>query len=62
MLAKSKLNRLKTLTSQALTDMEIIHIKNILWFLRRKINIKRWKKMWGMSMKNEKKTLKYETK
>ena len=30
MLAKSKLNRIKTLTFQALIDMEISHIKDIL--------------------------------
>ena len=39
MLAKSKLNSIETLISQALIDMEISH--NLLQFLRRKINMKK---------------------
>ena len=53
MLAKSKLNRIETLITQALIDMEISH-KNLLQFLRRKINTKRWERMWEMKMKNKK--------
>ena len=40
MLAKSKLNSIETLISQALIDMEIRR-ENLLRFLRRKINMKR---------------------
>ena len=40
MLAKSKLNSIETLISQAMTDMEISH-KNLLRFLKRKINMRR---------------------
>ena len=47
MLGKSKLSNIETLVFQALTDIEII-MKNLLRFLRRKINMKKWKKMWGI--------------
>ena len=47
MLAKSKLNSIETLVSQALSDMEINH-ENLLRFWRRKINVRRWKKIRGM--------------
>ena len=40
MLAKSKLNSIETVISQAMTDMEISH-KNLLRFLKRKINMRR---------------------
>ena len=42
MLAKSKLNSIETVISQAMTDMEISH-ENLLRFLKRKINMRRWK-------------------
>ena len=47
MLGKSKLSSIETLVFQALTDIEII-MKNLSRFLRRKINMKKWKKMWGI--------------
>ena len=47
MLGKSKLSNIETLVFQALTDIEII-MKNLSRFLRRKINMKKWKKMWGI--------------
>ena len=40
MLAKSKLNSIETVISQAMTDMEISH-ENLLRFLKRKINMRR---------------------
>ena len=40
MLAKSKLNSIETLISQALIDMEI-SLEELLQFLRRKINMRR---------------------
>ena len=45
MLAKSKLDSIETLVSQALIDMEISH---------EKFNMRERKKMWGMSVKNKK--------
>ena len=42
MLAKSKLNSIETLISQALIDMDISH-KNLLQFWKRKTNMRRWK-------------------
>ena len=47
-LAKSKLNSFETLLSQALNDMEISHEKFIAIFLKRKINMRKWKKMCEM--------------
>ena len=53
MLAKSKLDSIETLVSQALIDMEISHEKfNAI--IREKKNMRGWKKMWGMSAKNKK--------
>ena len=40
MLAKSKINSIETLISQALIDMEI-SLEELLQFLRRKINMRR---------------------
>ena len=40
MLAKSKLNRIETLVSQALIDMDISH-EEFITFLKEKINMKR---------------------
>ena len=45
MLAKSKLNSIETLVSQALIDMEISH---------EEFNMRGQKKTWGMSVKNKK--------
>ena len=53
MLAKSKLNSIETLVSQALTDMEINHEK-FNWLLGRNKNMVGWKKMGRMSVKNKK--------
>ena len=47
-LAKSKLNSFETLLSQALNDMEISHEEFIAIFLKRKINMRKWKKMCEM--------------
>ena len=47
-LAKSKLNSFETLVSQALIDMEISHEEFIAIFLKRKINMRKWKKMCKM--------------
>ena len=47
MLGKSKLSSIETLVFQALTDIEII-MKNLSRFLRWKMNMKKWKKMWGI--------------
>ena len=47
MLAKSRLNSIETLVSQALTDLEISH-KAFVTILKKETNMKRWKKMWGM--------------
>ena len=41
MLAKSKLNNIETLISQALIDMEISH-KKFITILKEKINMRRW--------------------
>ena len=43
MLAKSKLNSIETLVSQALIDMEISHKKIFYNFKEKKINMRRWK-------------------
>ena len=45
MLAKSKLNSIETLVSQALIDMEISH-EEFHTNLKEKKNTRRWKKMW----------------
>ena len=55
-LAKSKLNSIETLVSQALIDMEISH-EEFNAIIREIKNMRGWKKMWGMSVKNKK----YET-
>ena len=47
-LAKSKLNSFETLLSQALNDMEISYEEFIAIFLKRKINMRKWKKMCEM--------------
>ena len=47
MLAKSRLNSIETLVSQALIDLEISH-KAFVTILKKETNMKRWKKMWGM--------------
>ena len=43
MLAKGKLNSIETLMSQALIDLDISH-EEFIRILRKKINMKRWKK------------------
>ena len=55
-LAKSKLNSIETLVSQALIDMEVSH-EEFNAIIREIKNMRGWKKMWGMSVKNKK----YET-
>ena len=52
MLAKSKLNSIETLVSQALIDMEISH-EEFNAIIREKKNMRGWKRMWGMSVKNK---------
>ena len=49
MLAKSKLDSIETLVSQALIDMEISH-EEFNAIIREKKNVRGWKKMWGMSV------------
>ena len=53
MLAKSKLDSIETLVSQALIDMEISH-EEVNAIIREKKNMSGWKKIWGMSVKNKK--------
>ena len=52
MLAKSKLDSIETLVSQALIDMEISH-EEFNAIIREKKNMRGWKRMWGMSVKNK---------
>ena len=47
MLAKSTLNSIETLVSQALIGMEISH-EEFITILKEKDNTRRWKKMWRM--------------
>ena len=52
-LTKSKLNSIETLASEALIDMEISHEKfNAI--IREKKNMRGWKKMWELPVKNKK--------
>ena len=51
MLAKSKLDSIETLVSQALIDMEISH-EEFNMIMKEKKNTKRWKKMWGIWIRN----------
>ena len=52
-LAKSKLNSIETLASEALIDMEISYEKfNAI--IREKKNMRGWKKMWELPVKNKK--------
>ena len=53
MLAKSTLNSIETLVSQALIDMEISHDEFIA-ILKRKIYTRKGKKMWKKKKKNKK--------
>ena len=47
-----KLDSIETLVSQALIDMEISHEEfNVI--IREKKNMRGWKRMWGMSVKNK---------
>ena len=50
MLAKSKLNSIETLESQAVIDLEISH-KEKVTILKEKTNMRKWKKILKMSMK-----------
>ena len=53
MLAKSKLNSVETLLSQdSLSLKEVMTNLSRLW--RKKVNTRKWKKMWEMPMKNMK--------
>ena len=49
MLAKSKLDSIETLVSQALIDMEISH-EEFNAINRDNENMRGWKKVWGMSV------------
>ena len=51
-LAKSKLNSTETLVSKALIDLEI-GLEEFIAFLRRKINMRLWKKCENVSEKQE---------
>ena len=53
MLAKSKLNSIETLVSQALTDMEISH-EEFVRILNKRDKYKKWKKMWRIPVKDKK--------
>ena len=53
MLTKSKFDSIETLVSQALIDMEISH-EEFNAIIRKKKSVRRWKKMWEMSVKNKK--------
>ena len=53
MLAKSKLNIIETLVSQALTDMEISH-EEFVRILNKRDKYKKWKKMWRIPVKDKK--------
>ena len=52
MFAKSKLNSIEILVSQALIDMEISH-EEFLTILKEKVNIKKWKRIWEVKMENK---------
>ena len=54
MLAKSKLNGIEILVSQALIDMEEISHEEFNMIMEEKKNTRRWKKMWGMQAENKK--------
>ena len=51
MLVKSKLNSIDILVFQALTDMEISH-EEFITILKEKDKKMKWKKMWGMWVRN----------
>ena len=53
MLAKSKLNSIENLISQALNDMKISH-EEFIAILMTKVNTRRWKRMWKVKIKNKK--------
>ena len=53
MLAKSKLDSIETLVSQALLDMEISH-EEFIAIISEKKSMRGWKRMRGMSVKNKK--------
>ena len=52
MLAKIKLNNMETLISQRLIDMEISQ-EGLNTILKKKKNMRGWKKIWGMWVKNK---------
>ena len=52
MFAKSKLNNIDTLISQALIDMDISHEEFITILIDMKIDMKWWKKLQEMKMEN----------
>ena len=52
-MAKSKLDSIETLVSQALIDIEISHEEFNAIITEKKI-MREWKKMWGMSVKSKK--------
>ena len=51
-MAESKLDSIETLVSQALIDMEIGH-EEFSAIIREKNNMRGWKRMWEMSVKNK---------
>ena len=52
-MGKSKLDSIQTLAFQTLIDMEISH-KELNAIIREKKNMRGWKKMWVMPVKNKK--------
>ena len=56
MLAKSKLNSIKILLSQALVDIEISH-EEFIRILKEKINMRRWRKIWEMLVRVQNKKI-----
>ena len=53
MLAKSKLNSIETLVSQALTEMEVCH-EEFVTIMKEKDKYEKWKKIWRMYWKRRK--------
>ena len=51
MLAKSKLDSMESLVSKALTDMKISH-EEFNAIIREEKNMRGWKRMWRMTVKN----------
>ena len=56
MLARSKLNSIESLISEALIDLQISHEEYMVIF--KEINMKKWNKMWKMQVIIQKKQMK----